>query len=61
MRRARHRVLYDGYKNSLVEWTLTDEWTQPSWVQNETRGQVVTRKGDLITFGNDFQGEIDAT
>ena len=27
MRQARNRALYDGYKNSIIEWTLSERWT----------------------------------
>lgn len=28
LNRMRNRVLYDGYKNSIIEWMLSDRWIQ---------------------------------
>ena len=32
IRQARNAVLYGGKVNSLVSWTLSDEWTRPAWL-----------------------------
>lgn len=32
LRAMRHQYLYDGkYKNTLIEWTLSEEWTAPRY------------------------------
>lgn len=55
---ARNRVLYDGYKNSIIEWTLSNEWYTPHGVpMTGERGAVL--KGTDYTFTNECQGEIE--
>lgn len=58
--RLRHAVLYGGYKNSLVEWTLSDEWLTPHTVpMTGERGVVLV--GNDYTFVNAVNGEFTAT
>lgn len=57
MNNARNRVLYDGYKNSIVEWTLSNEWLDVDGaLPNPHRG--VTFDGQTYVFGVSFSGEI---
>lgn len=56
---ARNAVTYGNRKNSLVEWTLSDEWTKPCGNQL-VRGEV-WRDGDKwYGYCNNCEGEIDA-
>jgi hypothetical protein len=59
---ARNRVLYDNYKNSLVEWTLSKAWMNPVRPQRYPGGG--TYNGTRVhhngtTFANIFVGEIN--
>jgi hypothetical protein len=54
---ARNRVLYDGYKNSLVEWTLSDEWTNVEHQDKPIPRGLVRKCGFLVTT-NQAAGEI---
>jgi len=44
---ARNGVLYGGVRNSLVEWTLSEEWTTPmkGRSQDPVSGVIVTSEG----------------
>lgn len=55
--RLRHAVLYGGYKNSLVEWTLSETWFTP-YQDTGKRGTVFTLSDGVAT--NEFHGEFDA-
>lgn len=60
---ARHMVCYGGRKNSLVEWTLSNDWTASElYVGGEHRGKVSTSDGVVPTstsYGvNQCSGEI---
>ena len=69
LNRMRNRVLYEGYKNSLVEWTLSEDWyTPPSKHWLDVRGETIekyyqfgriVRVNNKDTNGVSF-GEIDA-
>ena len=42
LNRLRNRVIYQGYKNSLIEWTLSDRWrTIPGFMN--VRGECTER------------------
>lgn len=60
LRALRARVLYAGYKNSLAEWTTSEEWLTPPR-QCDTQGNRLARGSKVgmtgITF-NQVQGEI---
>ena len=46
---ARHRVSYGGKRNSLVEWTLSDDWCR-----NPVLGASDTRRGHIRKWGADY-------
>ncbi len=54
---ARHRVSYEGYKNSLVEWTLTDAWVHVKKHKHSDARGLVTKCG-LIDIVTECEGEI---
>lgn len=54
---ARNQVLYSGRKNSLVEWTLTDEWSDATRFEGSQPRGVVKANGFIITCSKAF-GEI---
>lgn len=46
LRRLRNMVCYHGYKNSLIEWTLSDSWlsvTEVSGPQLPVSGEISGR------------------
>lgn len=54
----RYKATYQGYKNSLVEWTISDEWLDVDGaLPNPHRG--VTFDGKTYVFGTTFSGEIE--
>lgn len=59
MRSARDAVLYSGKKNSLIEWTLSPEWTQPSEDSGKHRGFVQRDSGTWYGHCNSVDGEIE--
>lgn len=60
LRTLRSRVLYAGYKNSLVEWMVSPDWVQAPRVL-DSRGNRLARGSKVgmtgITF-NEVSGEI---
>ncbi len=57
---ARNRVIYGSYKNSLVEWTLSDDWVRPSQDLNPgKRGLLTSKNGNVRELNNSFSGEIN--
>lgn len=54
---ARKRVKTTGYRNSLVEWTLSPEWCRSPDKIGALFGERRTSKGARL-FGNSFSGEI---
>jgi len=57
---ARDQVLFEGKTNSLVEWTLTDEWTNVKRHDKPIPRGLLRKCGFLFTL-NSCKGEIDAT
>lgn len=57
----RQKVVYGGYRNPLVEWTLSDEWLETPRIL-DSRGNRLARGSKHgvsgITF-NECHGEID--
>lgn len=54
---ARNKVSYGEYRNSLVEWTLSDEWTQVDRHDKLVPRGLVRKCGFLIAL-NSCSGEI---
>lgn len=58
--RLRHRVIYEGYHNSLVEWTLSDNWAIVPRLLG-VRGDL-TRRGTKTFCDTDIaNGTIECT
>ena len=58
LRALRARVLYAGYKNSLIEWTVSEDWITPSRVL-DSRGNRLSRGQKVAGITtNNLSGEI---
>lgn len=55
---ARQKVSYGDYKNSLVEWTLSDEWTHVDREDTKQPRGMVKAFGLILTL-NSCEGEIN--
>lgn len=59
----RAKALYNGYKNSIVEWTLSEQWTNvPKITDTEhKRGRIDLQFGNGSVWVNTCEGEITCT
>ena len=54
---ARNVVAYSGKKSSLVEWTLSDEWTDRSRFSGNDQPRGVVRKSGFMITCTEASGE----
>jgi hypothetical protein len=56
----KNRALYEeGYKNSIVEWMLSDDWTRPSLWTTDGLTRGIAFSGKVARPANAVSGEID--
>jgi hypothetical protein len=59
LNRLRNRVLYQGYMNPIVEWTLSDRWTTPPGflhIRYEAVKRYVTNTARVVKLCAEGQG-----
>lgn len=57
---ARNVVAYSGKKSSLVEWTLSDEWTDRSRFEGSDQPRGLVNRAGLLVTCTEAAGEISA-
>lgn len=58
LNQARNSVLYGGAKNSIVEWTLSDEWISVEPFEGHKQPRGILRASGLILTLSACHGEI---